>query len=174
MKYTYPQYKLVVSGHIYISGWVKLSELMLILDIIDDDFTTQEKVCPFNWRTIADQWTLYDWQDCRNQPLWILLLTIRNRFRSMVPTNLYGQNDNFNPSNSHLIPAIMHRFHDAKKPAKKSGRLRHRYSQAQVFTCRWYGSGYPACDGTPVSTLCFHFSMSEPGRTAQFNNFPRP
>jgi len=35
-------------------------------------------------------------------------------FRSVMPTNLYGPNDNFHPENSHVIPALMRRFHDAK------------------------------------------------------------
>jgi len=35
-------------------------------------------------------------------------------FRSVMPTNLYGVNDNFHPENSHVIPALMRRFHEAK------------------------------------------------------------
>jgi len=35
-------------------------------------------------------------------------------FRSVIPTNLYGTNDNFHPENSHVIPALMRRFHEAK------------------------------------------------------------
>lgn len=35
-------------------------------------------------------------------------------FRSIMPTNLYGINDNFHPENSHVIPALMRRFHEAK------------------------------------------------------------
>lgn len=35
-------------------------------------------------------------------------------YRSVMPTNLYGINDNFHPENSHVIPAMMRRFHDAK------------------------------------------------------------
>ena len=35
-------------------------------------------------------------------------------FRSVMPTNLYGQNDNFHPENSHVIPALMRRVHEAK------------------------------------------------------------
>ena len=31
-----------------------------------------------------------------------------------MPTNLYGINDNFHPENSHVIPALMQRFHQAK------------------------------------------------------------
>jgi GDP-L-fucose synthase len=35
-------------------------------------------------------------------------------FRSVMPTNLYGINDNFHSENSHVIPALMRRFHEAK------------------------------------------------------------
>jgi GDP-L-fucose synthase len=35
-------------------------------------------------------------------------------FRSVMPTNLYGINDNFHPENSHVIPALIRRFHEAK------------------------------------------------------------
>jgi GDP-L-fucose synthase len=36
-------------------------------------------------------------------------------YRSAMPTNLYGQNDNFHPENSHVVPAMMRRFHEAKE-----------------------------------------------------------
>jgi GDP-L-fucose synthase len=35
-------------------------------------------------------------------------------YRSVMPTNLYGENDNFHPENSHVLPALMRRFHEAK------------------------------------------------------------
>ncbi len=35
-------------------------------------------------------------------------------FRCVMPTNLYGTYDNFHPENSHVIPALMRRFHQAK------------------------------------------------------------
>lgn len=35
-------------------------------------------------------------------------------YRSVMPTNLYGPNDNFHPVNSHVIPALLRRFHEAK------------------------------------------------------------
>jgi len=35
-------------------------------------------------------------------------------YRSVMPTNLYGPHDNFHPENSHVIPALLRRFHDAK------------------------------------------------------------
>jgi nucleoside-diphosphate-sugar epimerase len=34
-------------------------------------------------------------------------------YRSVMPTNLYGPGDNFHPENSHVLPAMMVRFHDA-------------------------------------------------------------
>ncbi len=34
-------------------------------------------------------------------------------FRSVMPTNLYGSNDNFHPENSHVLPGLMARFHEA-------------------------------------------------------------
>ena len=35
-------------------------------------------------------------------------------FRCIMPTNLYGPGDNYHPENSHVIPALIHRFHNAK------------------------------------------------------------
>ncbi|MCP1505549.1 GDP-L-fucose synthase [Pseudomonas marginalis] len=34
-------------------------------------------------------------------------------YRSVMPTNLYGPHDNYHPDNSHVIPALLRRFHDA-------------------------------------------------------------
>ncbi|MCE1174976.1 MAG: GDP-L-fucose synthase [Propionibacteriales bacterium] len=35
-------------------------------------------------------------------------------YRSVMPTNLYGPGDNFHPTNSHVLPAMLRRFHEAK------------------------------------------------------------
>ena len=35
-------------------------------------------------------------------------------YRSVMPTNLYGEGDNYHPENSHVIPAMIRRFHEAK------------------------------------------------------------
>ena len=35
-------------------------------------------------------------------------------YRSVMPTNLYGENDNFHLENSHVLPALIRRFHEAK------------------------------------------------------------
>lgn len=36
-------------------------------------------------------------------------------YRSVMPTNLYGPGDNFHPENSHVLPALIRRFHEAKE-----------------------------------------------------------
>ncbi len=41
-------------------------------------------------------------------------------FHSLMPTNLYGQGDNYHPENSHLLPALIRRFHEAKLANKDS------------------------------------------------------
>jgi GDP-L-fucose synthase len=40
-------------------------------------------------------------------------------FRSVMPTNLYGPGDNYHPDNSHVIPALLRRFHEAKAAGAK-------------------------------------------------------
>jgi GDP-L-fucose synthase len=39
---------------------------------------------------------------------------------SVMPTNLYGYNDNYHPQNSHVLPALIRRFHEAKEQALPS------------------------------------------------------
>lgn len=36
-------------------------------------------------------------------------------YRSVMPTNLYGPGDNYHPENSHVVPALIRRFHEAKR-----------------------------------------------------------
>lgn len=50
-------------------------------------------------------------------------------FISMMPTNLYGPNDNYHPEHSHVLPALIRRFHEAKE------------SGAESVTC--WGDGSP-------------------------------
>jgi GDP-L-fucose synthase len=40
-------------------------------------------------------------------------------YRSVMPTNLYGPGDNYHPQNSHVIPALIRRFHEAKLTAAR-------------------------------------------------------
>lgn len=41
-------------------------------------------------------------------------------YRSVMPTNLYGPGDNYHPTNSHVIPALIRRFHEAKVSGEPS------------------------------------------------------
>ena len=41
-------------------------------------------------------------------------------YRSVMPTNLYGPGDNYHPNNSHVIPGLIRRFHEAKCSGAKS------------------------------------------------------
>lgn len=41
-------------------------------------------------------------------------------YRSVMPTNLYGPNDNFHPENSHVIPALLRRIHEAAQTGEKT------------------------------------------------------
>jgi GDP-L-fucose synthase len=40
------------------------------------------------------------------------------RFISVMPTNMYGYGDNYHPENSHVLPALIRRFHEAKEEGK--------------------------------------------------------
>lgn len=42
-----------------------------------------------------------------------------DRFISVMPTNLYGLGDNYHPENSHVLPGLIYRFHQAKTKADK-------------------------------------------------------
>ena len=42
-----------------------------------------------------------------------------DNFISVMPTNLYGINDNFHPEHSHVLPALIRRFHEAKVQGNK-------------------------------------------------------
>ncbi len=52
-----------------------------------------------------------------------LIEALRNQFNrdyiSLMPTNLYGPGDNYHPENSHVLPAMLRKFHEAKEKNKK-------------------------------------------------------
>ncbi len=66
-------------------------------------------------------------------------------FHSAMPTNLYGPGDNYHPQNSHVLPALIRRFHEAKE-------------QGQPVVTVW-GTGTPRREFLHVDDLadaCFH------------------
>ena len=78
-------------------------------------------------------------------------------YRSVMPTNLYGPGDNFHPQNSHVLPALLRRFHEAVREGQEkvviwgSGTPRREFlhvddmAQASVFLL-----------GLPQQTLAAH------------------
>lgn len=68
-----------------------------------------------------------------------------SNFISVMPTNLYGPNDNFHPENSHVLPALIRRFHEAK--------------EANTPTVNAWGTGSPMREFLYVddmATACVH------------------
>ena len=66
-------------------------------------------------------------------------------YHSAMPTNLYGPGDNYHPENSHVIPAMIRRFHEAK--------------EAGLDTVQIWGTGTPRREFLYVEDLadaCFH------------------
>lgn len=87
-------------------------------------------------------------------------------YRSVMPTNLYGQNDNFHPENSHVIPALMRRFHEAVQ-AGQAGQA----GQAEVTI---WGSGKPMREFLHVDDMAAAsvFVMNLDDTTYQANTRP--
>ena len=56
-----------------------------------------------------------------------------------MPTNLYGPNDNFHPQNSHVIPAMMRRFHEAVLNNSEQVVVWGSGAYARVYACSRYG-----------------------------------
>lgn len=81
-------------------------------------------------------------------------------YRSVMPTNLYGPNDNFHPENSHVIPALLRRFHEAAQRG-----------DAEVVA---WGSGSPMREFLHVDDMaaaCIHV-MNLDDKTYQANTEP--
>ena len=72
------------------------------------------------------------------------------KYHSAMPTNLYGPGDNYHPDNSHVIPGMLRRFHEAKE------------SKAASVTI--WGTGTPRREFLYVEDLadaCFHIMQQE-------------
>ncbi len=73
-------------------------------------------------------------------------------YHSAMPTNLYGPGDNYHPENSHVIPALIRRFHEAKERGDASVTI--------------WGTGTPRREFLHVqdlATACFHLlSLASP------------
>ena len=65
-------------------------------------------------------------------------------YRSIMPTNLYSPGDNYHPENSHVIPALIRRFHEAKV--------------ANAPTVTVWGSGTPRREFLYVDDMALHWT----------------
>ena len=81
------------------------------------------------------------------------------RFISAMPTNLYGPNDNFDLQTSHVLPAMIRKFHEAKRKEESGARA----------TVTLWGSGTPRREFLHVDDLAsaclhlmHHYEESEP------------
>ncbi|MFZ4476847.1 MAG: GDP-L-fucose synthase [Saprospiraceae bacterium] len=77
-----------------------------------------------------------------------------SNFISVMPTNLYGPNDNYHPQNSHVLPALIRKFHEAKRD--------------QLSSVTLWGTGSPLREFLHVDDLadaCFFLmeNYNEPG-----------
>jgi GDP-L-fucose synthase len=79
---------------------------------------------------LKEEYLLSDYLEFTNEPYAIAKIAgikmCENYFRqygsnfySAMPTNLYGPHDNFNLETSHVLPALIRKFHEAKKESKK-------------------------------------------------------
>lgn len=66
-----------------------------------------------------------------------------DNFFSAMPTNLYGQNDNFNLETSHVLPALMRKFHEAKMKEGKPETGDRRPEEKDGNTVTIWGTGRP-------------------------------
>ena len=64
-------------------------------------------------------------------------------YRSVMPTNLYGPGDNYHPENSHVVPALIRRFHEAKKITLRKLLFGGQYTETRISLCGRYGGSQP-------------------------------
>ena len=92
-------------------------------------------------------------------------------FRSVMPCNLYGPGDNYHPENSHVIPALIRRIHEAKIAGAKSVTIWGTGTPTREFL--YVDDMASAClelmeldktNSMPISSPCSATSILEPGK----------
>ncbi len=105
------------------------------------------------------------------------------RFVSVMPTNLYGPGDNFSLENSHVLPAMIRKFHEAKMAAKGahstdvSADRRPTTANAHPRVVLW-GTGAPMREFLHVddmaSACLFVMNLPDDVLDRHFRNYPEP
>lgn len=98
------------------------------------------------------------------------------KFLAVMPTNLYGPHDNFHPENSHVLPALLRRFHEAKRRWNRSFE-QGRPSSGEEQVVVW-GSGRPRREFLFVDDMadaCLFLMKQDDAVLAEhLLNYPRP
>ena len=84
-------------------------------------------------------------------------------FISAMPTNMYGPNDNYDPQMSHVLPALIRRFHEAKQGGERTVTL--------------WGTGTPRREflhSDDMAAACVHLMELPPDRLASLVNDREP
>lgn len=100
------------------------------------------------------------------------------KFIAVMPTNLYGPGDNFHPENSHVLPALIRRFHEAKMKqetrSKESGVRSEEQDDAVVI----WGSGTPRRELLYVDDMaggCMHLmELADEQIAPELLSYPKP
>ncbi len=103
---------------------------------------------------LKEEYLLSDYLEFTNEPYAIAKIAgiklCENYFRqygdnffSAMPTNLYGQNDNFNLETSHVLPALMRKFHEAKAKERKREAGDRKPEEEERNTVTIWGTGKP-------------------------------
>ena len=85
-------------------------------------------------------------------------------FISVMPTNLYGPNDNYDLKTSHVLPALLRKFHDAKLNEERTGHSEP--VEARSEPVELWGTGTPKREFLHVDDLadaCFHLMQTYKG-----------
>ncbi|MCM2265471.1 MAG: GDP-L-fucose synthase [Desulfuromonadales bacterium] len=92
------------------------------------------------------------------------------RFVAVMPTNLYGPGDNFHPENSHVLPALIRRFHEAKVAS-----LLTPHSSHEVVV---WGTGTPMREFLYVDDMAdgcvFVMELAEATLVRELCSYPKP
>lgn len=97
------------------------------------------------------------------------------RFVAVMPTNLYGPGDNFHPENSHVLPALIRRFHEAKTNSIQNSKFKIQNSPDEVVV---WGTGTPMREFLYVDDMAdgcvFIMAMEEAMLAAELCSYPKP
>lgn len=102
---------------IYMASWAKIPIVNHIHGADFDEFYVNacNSVCPIlNKRKIGEENTSGYIVQNKNDSIRLKSTSGAAVNISVMPTNLYGPNDNYHPTHSHVLPALIRRFHEAK------------------------------------------------------------